>query len=305
MTKSKSKGGLGRGLDALIPNMGELIAESVSRETEQQGDAGHLDQVVAIGVDLIDPNPYQPRRHFDPESLAELAASIRQQGVFTPLLAIQNGDRYTLISGERRLRASKLAGLREVPVIVKVLDERTMAELALLENLQREDLNAYEEALAYQTLMDHYDLNPGQLSMALGKSRPHIANTVRLLQLSEAVLSLLEEGSLSAGLARPLLRIEDPDMQLQIAEEAIANGKSVRAVEHMIADILAPYPDERSADNAKKAENLYTPIGQQLSEKLQTKVSINGSGKKSQLRIDFYGEDDLKRILDMLGLELY
>lgn len=303
MTKGKPKGGLGRGLDALIPNMGDLLDEVIPAESDA---AASADGVQQVPRERIDPNPYQPRRHFDPEALAELAESIRKQGIFTPLIVVpQRDDRYTLVSGERRLRAAALAELDEVPVLVKDYDARTMAELALMENLQREDLSAYEEALAYQALIDAHGQSAADIATALGKSRPHIANTLRLLNLSEPVLALLADGSLSAGHARALLRIEDPALQLELAETAIANGQSVRALEHLISEILAPLPDERQTPPTRRADSPYRPLGEQLSERLQTKVSFGGGRRKGQLRIDFYGEEDLKRILDLLGVELY
>lgn len=296
---ANKKGGLGRGLDALIPDLPELL-----NEPQSSGD------IVNAPVADVVPNPLQPRLHFDEADLQELAASIKESGVLSPLLVVERDGGYQLVSGERRLRAAKIAGLETVPVIVRDLSDKDMARLALVENIQRADLTAYEEARGYERLMKEFGYSAAELADAVGKSRPHVANTVRLLQLPEPVLQLLADGSLSAGHARTLLRLDDPALQLSLAEEAIRNGQSVRALEALVADILAPFPDDAADESIKvrshsrQSNKRWQPIQQQISEKLQTNVRVSGDDKKAKLSIEFYGEEDLTRILDLLGIEL-
>ncbi len=296
---AKNKGGLGRGLDALIPDLPDLL-----NEPQTDGD------IIEAPVNDITPNPSQPRLHFDEAELQELAASIKESGVLSPLLVVERNGVYQLVSGERRLRAAKIADLETVPVIVRELSDEDVAQLALVENIQRADLTAYEEARGYERLMNEFGHSAAELADAVGKSRPHVANTVRLLQLPESVLALLADGSLSAGHARTLLRLDDPALQLSLAQDAIRNGQSVRALEALVADILAPFPgdetDEKVAvrSHSRQSNKRWHPIQQQLSEKLQTNVRIGGNDKKAKLSIEFYGEDDLTRILDILGIEL-
>lgn len=296
---TKSKGGLGRGLKDLIPDLTEVLQEEVSDGV----------QVQMVAVNKIEPNPEQPRLHFDEEELAELAESILNQGVLSPLLVTKVKKGYQLVSGERRLRAAKKAGLKKVPVLVRDLTPLQIAQLALIENVQRSNLTAYEEAMAYARMMNQHHYRAQDVADLVGKSRPHVANMVRLLQLPDEVLTLLEEGELSAGHARALLRLEDQEMQYSLANEAVKMQMSVRGLENLIADILAPIdPKETTVPvkgHIRRIHPEWQPIATQLSEKLQTSVRFQGDQKKGQLQITFYGDEDLTRILDALGIELY
>lgn len=268
-----------------------------SQETERQ----------LVRLSLVEPNRSQPRKHFDEDSLKELADSIKRFGVLQPLIVRRTGITYTIIAGERRWRAAKLAGLKEVPVIVTELEKEDAAEIALIENIQREDLGAVEEAMAYKELMDAYGLTQEQVAEKVSKSRTAVTNSLRLLQLPEEVLSMLSDGSLSAGHARCLITIEDRKALIKLAEEIARKGLSVRDAEKRAKALKE---GGRSGTQRKKQEKtgeeelselFLQDLEKQLCEGLGTRVRIkSGAGEKGRIEIEYYSLDDLNRISDLL-----
>lgn len=323
MAKEQKKG-LGKGLGVLFG--GDVALDGLTRpqaeplfkvpEPAAESEAPAIandnapegDQFRMIAVDKISENPYQPRKDFNEDALTDLTESIREKGVLSPLLVVQKGEEYILVAGERRLRAAKGAGLTEVPCIVRVLDEEEMAQIALIENIQRADLNVIEEANGYAALIKKYNYTQQQLADLMGKSRPYIANLLRLLELPQPVMEALEAGKISAGHARALLAIKDPELAAGLCSDVIAQDLSVRALEALIQDIQAFSDTLEEGETPKKPETnsqKYRALCEQLTDKLQTKVAVKGSTKRGHLVIDFYGDEDLTRILDALGIELY
>ncbi|MBO5927743.1 MAG: ParB/RepB/Spo0J family partition protein [Clostridia bacterium] len=290
-----NKRGLGKGLSVLFSQTEEDYGKSLLFEEDESQNQG----VTEIEVSSIFANPNQPRKVFDETALAELSDSIKKHGVIMPIIVNKSGDRYMIIAGERRFRASKLAGLSKVPVIVKTYNERQIKEISLIENLQREDLNPIEAATAMRSLMEDYGLTQEDLADRIGKSRPAIANTLRLLSLSQDVIKMVANGNLSAGHARALISVPEKD-QYKIAENAVKDGLSVRDIEKKVKEYFAP-PEEK----AKKK------IKQELSAELKdlivsmqrvfgTKVNAIGNDKKGRIYIDYYTRDDLDRLADIL-----
>jgi ParB family chromosome partitioning protein len=275
--------GLGRGLGALLP-------------TGDEGDAGPGARYAEIAVDAVTPNPRQPRRNFDEESLAELTESIRQVGLLQPVVVRETGPgAYQLVMGERRWRASRLAGLVTLPAIVRETPDTELLRQALLENLQREALNPLEEAAAYRQLLSEFDVTHDDLAEKLGVSRSQVTNTVRLLNLSPAVQRRVAAGVLAAGHARALLGVADPAAQERLADRVVAEGLSVRAVEEIVAVGL---PDEhRRRRSRRPAPTSELPaVGQLLADHFETKVSVHLGRRKGRLVLEFANLDDLSRI---------
>ena len=282
----KDENRLGKGLGAIF---GEDLSDVI--EEIQQGEEHRASE---IDLSEIRPNPYQPRKVFDEAKIGELAQSIKEHGVFTPVLLRKSLTGYELIAGERRVRASRQAGLKSIPAIVMEFTEEQMMEISLLENIQREDLNAIEEAQAYQRLIERLDYTQEKLAQRVGKSREHIANTMRLLRLPQSVQQLVVENKLSMGHVRPLVTIEDEgeayDLAMKIAEE----GLSVREVERLVKERNekpAPKPEKKKEDpNLIYVEEI-------MQNKLQTKVKVD----KKQIVIHYTGTKDLNRILELLN----
>lgn len=279
-----SKRGLGKGLGALIPEVG-----SVDREEVQE-----------IAVREIRPNPRQPRKEFDPDKLAELAASIREHGVVQPILVRRTDEGYELVAGERRWRAAQEAGVEKIPAVVRSLSGAQVLEIALIENLQREDLNPIEEAEAYRRLIEEFGLNQETLAQRLGKSRPQVSNTLRLLQLPDAVRQQVSAGRLSMGHAKVLLGLEDAAEMARVADRVVEEGLSVREVERVIEEAPARRrrPVGRKAPAEKDAE--VAAVEGQLRERLGTPVRVVTGGVKGRIEIAFYGNEDLVRLCDLL-----
>lgn len=272
-----AKRGLGRGLDALL---GDGISEQQSGVTE-------------VKIYDIDTNKKQPRKSFDEEKLKELAASIEQHGIIQPLLVKQVGDRYTIIAGERRYRAARLLGMTTVPVILSDLDEQKAAEVSLIENIQREDLNPIEEASAIKFLMVQHDLTQEEVSERIGKSRPAIANSLRLLKLDREVQNLLSEGELSAGHAKMLAGVDDRERQVELAKRCVKEGWSVRMLEEALRE-TAKKPTQRRSKPTQSTE--LNTITREFREHLRTKVVISGTEDKGKIVISYYSKDDLDNI---------
>ena len=283
------KKGLGRGLEALIP---DVSPEETAVNTEKN--------VETMRLSNIEPNPDQPRSNFDTEKLEALAKSIEQYGLISPIIVRKNEKNrfYTIIAGERRWRAAKLAGLKEVPVIVKEYDDKVMSEVALVENLQREDLNPIEEAMAVDELMKKYDLTQEEISEKVGKSRSAIANSLRLLNLSDSVKKLIEQQEISAGHARTLVGLS-AQQQEDIAFEIIRKELSVRQTEQLVNSY-------KNADKPKKEKGAVVmnlaakELQTSLSRKLGTKVRVKQNDKKGKIEIEFYDDETLSRILSYL-----
>jgi ParB family chromosome partitioning protein len=279
--------GLGRGLDALLD---PYMEENTEKKTGVQ----------EVDVRLIDTNAQQPRKQFEEEALKELAASIRQHGIVQPLIVKEQNGRYLIVAGERRFRAARMAKLETVPVLTVDYDEAKIHEVALIENIQREDLNPIEEATAIRFLMQQHDMTQEEVAERIGKSRPAVANALRLLQLPQPVLALVREGTISAGHGRAIAGIADAATQQKIADECVRLGYSVRALESRIKNLDADKPKK-----VKKAQPALTPVLSDLEEgfreRLGTKVKIAGSEKRGKITIEYFSEDDLQRIYEVLN----
>lgn len=282
------KKGLGRGLDALLePYAGP------------EADRDAANRVLEISVRDIDTNRAQPRKSFDEAALRELADSIRVHGVVQPLLVRPNGSRYTIVAGERRFRAARLAGLETVPVLAAEYDEAQMQEVALIENLQREDLNPVEEAAAIRFLMQQHDLTQEEVSERLGKSRPAIANALRLLNLDRNVLELVRTGALSAGHGRALAAVTDAATQERLADECVRLGYSVRALESRVRNLQAGKKPSKKAAPAPHSGDL-AQAERALRDRLGTCVRIAGDERRGRITIEYYSADDLQRIYERI-----
>ncbi len=288
--------GLGKGLSVLFSETEEDYGKSLFFDEEQ---AVKGEQVQEIDIGLIFANPNQPRKAFDQTALQELADSISKHGVIMPIIVNKSGDRYMIIAGERRFRASKLAGLSTVPTIVKNYNERQIKEISLIENLQREDLNPIEAATAMRSLMEDYGMTQEDLADRIGKSRPAIANTLRLLSLSQEVIKMVANGVLSAGHARAIISLP-PTEQIKTAESAVKEGLSVREVEKRVKDYFDP-PEVKEKKRIKQELSLEVKelIGD-MQRVLGTKVNAIGNDKKGRIYIDYYTRDDLDRISDII-----
>ncbi|MBP3452829.1 MAG: ParB/RepB/Spo0J family partition protein [Clostridia bacterium] len=283
---AKKTRGLGRGLEALLPDAEEALSSGV--------------QEISLGD--IDPNPDQPRRTFSEESIAQLAQSIREQGVLQPILVTpQNGGRYRIVAGERRWRASRAAGLDKVPVIVRDLDVIQQMEIALIENLQREDLNPIEVAQGIRSLMQQCGYTQETVANRLSKSRPAVANLLRLLTLPEEVIELVRQGSLSAGHARVLAGLDDNARKLALAKETIEQGYSVRQLEALAAAAKAE-PEKQPAPKPKKAAlpAELTELESRIRETMGVRATLTGTVKKGKIVLQYYSQDELEHLNDLL-----
>lgn len=281
----KKRGGLGKGLDA-------IFAEN---DTENQNSS------ITLPLREIEPNRAQPRKQFDEGALAELADSISQHGILQPLLVrpLVSGG-YQIVAGERRWRAARMAGLTEVPAVVREMSDQQVMQLALIENLQREDLTALEEAQGYQTLMESYELTQEEIAKIVGKSRPAVANALRLLNLPQAVRELVTEGKLSAGHARTLLPIESAQDMLEMAQLTVKHGISVRELEKMVKKFLSHETETEPASPRKKKPRYFEEVELALNTHLGRKVKVEGGKNKGILQIEFYGEEDLANLVNSL-----
>ncbi|MBE5756355.1 MAG: ParB/RepB/Spo0J family partition protein [Clostridiales bacterium] len=289
----KNNRGLGKGLSALFSETEEDYGKSLIFDEENEPKQG----VSEIEIDSIFANPNQPRKVFDQTALEELSSSIAKHGVIMPIIVNKSGDKYMIIAGERRFRASKLAGLKKVPVIIKNYSERQIKEISLIENLQREDLNPIEAANAMRSLMDEYGLTQEDLADRIGKSRPAITNTLRLLSLNRDVIKMVSDGTLSAGHARTLISMPSEE-QLKMAKAVIKEGLSVREVEKRVKDYFNP------PEKVKKVKQPLSLELQDLVERMQrtfgTKVNAIGNDKKGRIYIDYYTRDDLDRLSEFV-----
>lgn len=280
----KKKGGLGKGLDL-------IFAENVSEETGA---------ATEIKLSELEPNRDQPRKDFDEEALAELADSISQHGVLQPLLVRPIfGGGYQIVAGERRWRAARMAGLTAVPAVVKELDDEQVMEIALIENLQREDLSPLEEAMGYQSLMETYDMTQEEVSRTVGKSRSTVANALRLLKLPPEIHEMIRRGDVSAGHGRALLAFQDVDTMILIADQIAKEDLSVRTVERLAQKANA---EPKEKEERRCAIPYFNEVELSLHDYLGRKVRVNGNKKKGVLQIEFYGQEDLSELIRMLNL---
>ena len=283
-----AKGGLGRGFGSIINEDAVMSVESV-------------EDVLSLRLSVIEPNKNQPRRHFDTDKLHSLAESIRQNGVISPIVVTKTDTGYEIVAGERRWRAAKLAGLTEIPAIVRNYSPQKLTEVALIENIQREDLNPIEEAQAYRALMEDYDLTQEQISERLGKSRSAIANSVRLLSLEDGLQKYVISGQISEGHARCVLSLEGTVLREFLIGRIIEDGLSVRQTEKLAKDLAkagVPKPQKKTTQTDIQVEL----IRKSMEEKLGTKVKISHGAKKGRIEIEYYGNRDLDRLLEVLGL---
>jgi ParB family chromosome partitioning protein len=285
---AKVRGGLGKGLNALIPEKKFLFKD---KEIPKES-------IMKVHINDVKPNADQPRKSFDPEKLNALIESIKVYGVIQPIVvrSIQGG--YEIIAGERRWKASKKAGLKEIPCIIKNINKQQQMEMALIENLQREDLNPIEEALAYKMLMEDYQLTQEEIATAIGKSRPYIANVVRLLNLTDAIQEMIAHNCLTSGHARCLLRIEDPVLQVEVGQKVAANHLSVRETESLIESVLER--KEKVSPSSKPKDEMVSFIEDTLKGILGTKVNIIRGKKKGKIEIEYYSEEELERLVELL-----
>lgn len=290
---------LGKGLDALIPSGLEVESkpkkESVNKETENG--AG---QETFVKITMVEPNREQPRKNFDEDALLELSESIKQFGLLQPILVQQRKDYYEIIAGERRWRAAKLAGLKEVPVIIKNLTEQEIVEISLIENIQREDLNPIEEAQAYKRLLTEFHLKQDEVAERVSKSRAAVTNSIRLLKLNEEVQRMVVDEMISTGHARALLAVENPEEQYNLAQRIFDEKLSVRDVEKLVKNLHKPAKPKKVDD--KTMQVIYQDIEEKLKQKLGRKVTVTSKGEGSgKIEIEFYNHEDLDRLLDVLN----
>lgn len=274
-----NKRGLGRGLQALIPEIDEESPKGVEN----------------IKISDIEPNQFQPRKHFDDESLKELSDSIKEHGIIQPIIVRKNDFGYQIVAGERRWRAAKLAGLKEVPAIVKDFDDQKVMEIALIENLQREDLNPIDEAKAYKSLMEQFNLTQEEISKRVGKSRSSIANSIRLLNLDDEVQNMLMEGKITTGHAKVILALQDAEKQNMIAKKIVDKNLNVRETENLIKEVTSSKKKKRKESDAYIKE-----IEDNFCRFFGTKVKIIHGKNRGKILIEYYGEEDLSRLTELI-----
>jgi len=292
------KKGLGKGLDSLITNKVEKPVEP-----KVEGKVDSANGAVLMNINKVEPNREQPRKKFDEDALLELSESIKQFGVLQPLLVTERDDYYEIIAGERRWRAAKMAGVKEVPVIIKKLTEQEIMEISLIENIQREDLNPIEEAQAYKRLLTEFNLKQDEVAERVSKSRTAVTNAMRLLKLNDKVQQMLIDEMLTTGHARALLAIEDQDKQYEIAQKIFDEKLSVRDTEKLVKNIQNQKPEDTTSADKIDPQLLavYHDLEEQMKVLLGTKVHINPKNdKKGKLEIEYYSQDELDRIIDLI-----
>ena len=296
--------GLGRGLGSLLGILddNESKVEEELKQPEPKVQVPEGETVIELEISKIDNNPGQPRKVFEPTALNELAQSIKMYGVIQPILVTPRGDRFMIVAGERRFRASKIAEKKTIPAIVKDFTDAQVKEIALLENIQRQDLNPIETARAMKELLDTYGWTQETLADRLGKSRPAVANTIRLLNLCPEVIDLIEKGKLSAGHARSLIVVTNPEVQLKLANQVINNKLTVRDMENAVKEVES---SSRKETKHKKVEQELSielkDFVNTLEHKFSTKVNLKGNEHKGKIIINYYNQDDLDRIYDLIN----
>ena len=292
------KKGLGKGLDSLIPD-NRTVKTEAKVKTEPSVNAKELTGEKLVKINMIEPNREQPRRNFEEDALLELADSIKQYGVLQPLIVREKNNFYEIIAGERRWRAAKLAGVKEVPVIVKKFTEQEVVEIALIENIQRENLNPIEEAMAFKKLLEEYNLKQDEVAERVSKSRTAVTNSMRLLKLDERVQKMIVDEMISTGHARALLAIDDNEQQYNLANRIFDEKLSVRETEKLIKELKNP----KKPKEKKEIENafIYEDLAEKMKSVLGTKVSVMPKGKgKGKIEIEYYSDDELEHVFEMI-----
>ncbi|MDO4470996.1 MAG: ParB/RepB/Spo0J family partition protein [Bacillota bacterium] len=302
MAKSAKKG-LGKGLGALLG--GDLTEETKKEEPQEkivvETKIVEVPKEVYLKISMIEPNQEQPRKEFNQEQLEELAESIRNYGVLQPIMVQKKGDLYEIIAGERRWRAAKMAGLKEVPVIIRDFDRQKKMEISLIENVQRSDLNPIEEAMAYRQLIEEFGLKQEEIAERVSKNRATIANSLRLLKLDPRVQELLTQGVISNGHARALLAIEDLEQQYGAAELIVKNGLSVREVEKLVKSLLKPAKEKEPKKEERDLSFIFQDLEERMKSIMGTKVMIHRKDKsKGRIEIEYYSEAELERIVELI-----
>jgi ParB family chromosome partitioning protein len=290
--------GLGKGLDSLIPPVSvEPKAKKVETVPEVKAEPGT--QQTFVKITMVEPNREQPRKNFDEDALQELADSIKQFGVLQPIVVQDRKDHYEIIAGERRWRAAKIAGLKEVPVIIKNLTEKEIVEIALIENIQRENLNPIEEAQAYKRLLTEFSLKQDEVAERVSKSRTAVTNSMRLLKLCDEVQQMVIDEMLTTGHARALLAVDNAEEQYALAQKVFDEKLSVRDIEKLVKNLNKPAKPKKVDD--KTLELIYQDIAEKLKQRLGTKVAVTSKGEGAcKIELEFYNHEDLERIMDML-----
>lgn len=281
-----AKSGLGRGLGSLFDD---------TSPTEEE-----ISSVESLRITQIEPNKNQPRQKFDDDKIDALADSIKEHGVIQPIIVVKSGKRYKIVAGERRWRAAKKAGLKEIPVVIREYTDREIAQIALIENLQRENLNPIEEALGYRTLMNKFDMTQEEVSLKIGKSRSAVANSIRLLSLDEAVKEKLISGEISSGHARALLSIEDSEIRKAVLLNIIEKELNVRQAEALAKQLQNAKPKKKAEKVDEQTRAELDLIENSLSSQLGTKVRLIHNDKRGKIEIEYLGNDDLERILNII-----
>ena len=316
------KNGLGRGLDAFFPDRTSAVKESTRKtttktvkaekktgETEKEAGntvaakrktAGSKSGAMFVKISSVEPNINQPRKQFDEDALLELSESVKQYGILQPLLVSDKKDYYEMIAGERRWRAAKLAGLKEVPVIVKEFTDQELVEISLIENIQREDLNPVEEAMAYKRLIDEFHLKQDEVAERVGKSRTAVTNSMRLLKLSEKVQQMLIDEMITAGHARAILAISDKEKQETVAMKVFDEKLSVRETEALVKRMLEPPKTEKKSKFTTAEDAIYESLEEKMKSIMGTRVQIHRKkNDKGKIEIEYYSKDELERIIDL------
>ena len=292
------KRGLGQGIDSLIPNKVNANKETETVKVNAGSEKNETDGIF-VNINKVEPNREQPRKNFDEDSLVDLSESIKQVGVLQPLLVLDKKDYYEIIAGERRWRAAKLAGLKEVPIIVKEFTEQEIVEISLIENIQRENLNPIEEAMAYKRLLKEFNLKQDEVAERVSKSRTAVTNSMRLLKLNDRVQQMIIDDMISTGHARALLAIEDEEQQYMLANKIFDEKLSVRETEKLVKALKNPKKEEKKPE----VENqfVYTNLEEQMKSLIGTKVSVHAKANgKGKIEIEYYSPDDLERIYELL-----
>lgn len=292
--------GLGKGLDSLIPNA--VVEAKAKKDTKSSAQAVEekTEKETVVKITSVEPNRKQPRKNFDEDALQELSDSIKQFGLLQPILVQDRKDHYEIIAGERRWRAAKMAGLKEIPVIIRDYSEQEIMEISLIENIQREDLNPIEEAQAYKRLLTEFNLKQDEVAERVSKSRAAVTNSIRLLKLTDEVQQMVIDDMISTGHARALLGVEDPEEQYSLAQQIFDEKLSVRDVEKLVKNLHKPAKPKKLDDKTMQA--IYLDIEEKLKQRLSTKVTVTSKGEGAgKIEIEFYNHDDLDRLMDMIG----
>ena len=293
------RNGLGKGLDSLIPNKTEKTVKTEKKPEQKNEESQNSSGEILVKINQVEPNREQPRKEFDEDSLMELADSIKQFGILQPLLVQPRKDYYEIIAGERRWRAAKIAGIKEVPIIIRDYTDQEIVEISLIENIQRENLNPIEEAMAYKRLLEEFHLKQDEVAERVSKSRTAVTNSMRLLKLSPRVQQMIVDDMISTGHARALLAIDDEEQQYQLANRIFDEKLSVRETEKLVKALKNPKKEVKK----QKAEHtfVYDNIEEQMKNIIGTKVSVNPKANgKGKIEIEYYSEEELERIYDLI-----